>query len=116
MGGFQLLSTRLDESNFPCLLAEDQGYKGHSRKTYVRHSTTSVISVLRVHKKVRGRDIMFESNATSHEIMKGKNRGIKILYVIWILGPDLMIGTHALTKRTRERFSVRVFSLAVSEP
>ena len=63
----------------------------NSRNPHARHSTRSVIYVLRVHKKVQGRDIVFESNATSHERMKGKIRGIKILYVIWILGPDLMI-------------------------
>ena len=30
-------------------------------------------------------------------------RDPQIIYVIWMLGPDLIIWTHALTKRTRER-------------
>ena len=50
----------------------------NSRNPNARHSTPSVIYVLRVHKKVRGRDIVFESNATSYEIMKRENRVIKI--------------------------------------
>ena len=45
---------------------------------YARHFTSSVILVLRVYQEARGRDIVFDIHATSHERMKRENRVIKI--------------------------------------
>ena len=56
-----------------------------------------------LYQKARASVSRFWSDSTSYGRKKRKKWGIKILYVIWMLVPDLIIWTHALTKRIRER-------------
>ena len=78
---------------------------GFWKKAYVRHFCSSFSNNnVRVYTKKHARPYPgFDRTLTSYGRKKRKKSGIKILYVIWMLVPDLIIWTHALTKRIRER-------------